>query len=95
MNASLHSQASADWDGRPRFNTISKNTISDPEEAKGVAVTGSDFNNIVDNTFSGIDSLRFEDAQETLVKGNDLPPGVEFTLDDGATLAEGSQSDTE
>lgn len=89
------SQASADWEGRPRFNTIRDNTISDPGEGKGVAVTGSDENYIIDNTFIGIDSLRFDDAKETLVRGNDLPSGVRFTLDNGATLADGSQSSTD
>lgn len=63
-------------------------------EGKGVAVTGSDYNDITDNIFDGIDSLRFDDAKETLVTGNDLPAGVEFTLEEGATLADGSQADT-
>nr|QGV16393.1 Mannuronate C5-epimerase [Saccharina japonica] len=88
-------EASADWDGRPRLNYIRNNKISDPVEGKGVAVTGSDDNFIIDNEFIGIDSLRFDDAQNTLVTGNILPDGVEFTLDDGATLADGSQSDTD
>lgn len=88
-------QASADWDGRPRLNVIRDNTISDPEEAKGVAVKESDSNMILDNKFSGIDTLRFDDSTETLVTGNDLPDGVAFDLENGATLAEGSQSSTD
>lgn len=60
-----------------------------------MAVTGSDDNFIIDNEFVGIDSLRFDDAKNTLVQGNILPEGVEFTLEDGATLADGSQSDTD
>lgn len=90
-----NTQASADWDGRPRLNYIRDNKISDPLEGKGVAVTGSDDNFIIDNEFIGIDSLRFDDAKNTLVTGNTLPDGVKFTLDDGATLADGSQSDTD
>lgn len=89
------SQASVDWDGRPRLNTIRDNYISDPVEGKGVAVTGSDYNYVLNNTFVGIDSLRFDDAKETLVTGNALPSGVSFNLDDGATLADGSQSPTD
>lgn len=64
-------------------------------EGQGVAVTGSDFNDILGNTFAGIDRLRFDDATETLVSGNVLPDGVEFTLEEGATLAEGSQEPTD
>lgn len=59
-----------------------------------MAVTGADYNEILDNVFVGIDSLRFDDAIETLVTGNVLPDGVEFTLENGATLAAGSQSPT-
>lgn len=88
-------QASIEWDGRPRFNTIRDNSISDPVEGKGVAVTGSDDNYILDNVFEGIDSLRFDDASNTLVTGNTLPDGVEFTLEEGATLADGSQEPTD
>lgn len=84
-----------DWDGRPRLNTIRDNSISDPVEGKGVAVTGSDENVISDNVFVGIDSLRFDDAFETLVTGNTLPDGVRFTFEEGATLAEGSQEPTD
>lgn len=89
------SQASADWDGRPRLNNIRDNTISDPVEGQGVALTGSDYNNILDNVFSGIESLRFEDSIETLVTGNDIPSGVRFNIDDVSALAEGSQSATD
>lgn len=60
-----------------------------------MAVTGSDNNMIIDNVFVGIDSLRFDDALETLVTGNTLPDGVSFSLEDGATLAEGSQEPTD
>lgn len=60
-----------------------------------MAVTGSDDNNIIDNVFVGIDSLRFDDALETLVTGNTLPDGVRFSLENGATLAEGSQEPTD
>ena len=92
----MHSrQASADWDARPRYNIIRDNEISDPAEGHGVAVTGADYNKILDNIFVGIESLRFEDAEETLVLGNVLPDGVSFNLDDGATLAEGSQESTD
>lgn len=87
-------QASESWDGRPRNNIIRYNTISDPAEGQGVAVTGSDNNEILDNTFAGIDRLRFVDAQNNLLQGNDLPNGVAITLED-ATLAEGSQSGTD
>ncbi|CAM9098445.1 unnamed protein product [Scytosiphon promiscuus] len=88
-------EASADWDGRPQFNIISNNSISDPVEGQGVAVTGSDYNEILGNTFVGIDTLRFEDAMETLVVGNIIPDGVGFTVEEGATLAEGSQEPTD
>lgn len=77
------------------MNTIRDNRISYPEEEKGVAVTDSDDNSILDNTFVGIDSLRFDGATNTLVTGNVLPDGVEFTLENGATLAEGSQEPTD
>lgn len=87
-------QASADWDGRPRLNVIRDNDISDPQESHGVAVTSSDDNYILNNTFTGIESLRFDDSYNTLVLGNYLEDGVEFRFEDGATLAEGSQSDT-
>ena len=88
------SQASADWDGRPRLNIIRDNRISDPVEGKGVAVKESDNDSILDNTFVGIDSLRFDDSTETLVSGNVFPDGVEFDLENGATLAAGSQEPT-
>lgn len=83
-----------DWDGRPRLNVLRNNSISNPTEGQGVAVTGSDDNEILYNTFVDIESMRFEDAFNTLVVGNDFEDGVEFSLSDGATLAEGSQSDT-
>eukprot|EP00752_Nemacystus_decipiens_P001269 g1266.t1 len=95
FRGSDEAEASADWDGRPRNNTIRDNSISDPEESQGVAVTGSDENFILDNVFVGIGSLRFDDAIDTLVTGNDLPEGVEFSLENGATLAEGSQEPTD
>ncbi|CAM9349963.1 unnamed protein product [Ectocarpus sp. 6 AP-2014] len=69
-------EASADWDGRPRLNVIRDNTISDPGEEKGIAVKESDNTMILDNKFSGIDTLRFDDSTETLVTGNELPDGV-------------------
>lgn len=87
-------EASADWDGRPRNNIIRNNAISDPVEGQGVAVTGSDYNEIVDNTFVGIDRIRFEDAIDNLFAGNTLPDGVSITLED-ASLADGSQSGTD
>lgn len=90
-----HRQASAEWNGRPRFNIIRDNYISDPVEGQGVAVTDSDYNEILDNVFVGIDQLRFDNATETLVLGNVLPDGVSFNLDNGATLAEGSQEATD
>lgn len=93
--AHSNQQASTDWDGRPRYNIIRDNEISDPVEGQGVAVTGSDNNEILDNVFVGIDSLRFDDAAETLVLGNVLPDDVSFNLDDGSTLAEGSQEPTD
>lgn len=83
-----------DWDGRPRDNIVRDNLISSPVEGQGVAVTGSDDNQIIDNAFVNIESMRFEDAFNTLVVGNDFEDGVEFNIEDGATLAEGSQSDT-
>eukprot|EP00903_Cladosiphon_okamuranus_P007254 g7037.t1 len=88
-------EASADWGGRPRLNVIRDNDISDPVEGKGVAVTGSDDNTIKGNVFVGIDSLRFDDATNTLVTGNDIPDDVRFSLEDGATLADGSQEPTD
>ena len=88
-------QASIAWNGRPRENIIRENTISYPVEGQGVAVTDSDYNEILDNVFIGIDSLRFDNSTETLVLGNVLPDGVSFNLDDGATLAEGSQDPTD
>lgn len=60
-----------------------------------MAVTGSDYNDVIGNTFVGIDTLRFDDATETLVVDNILPEGVGFTLEDGATLVEGSQEPTD
>lgn len=88
-------QASADYDGRPRLNTIRDNRISSPLEGKGVAVKESDNDSIINNVFTGIDSLRFDNSTETLVSGNVLPDGVEFTLENGATLADGSQEPTD
>ena len=64
-------------------------------EKHGVAVTDSDYNEILDNVFVGLESLRFDNATETLVLGNVLPDGVSFNLDDGATLADGSQEPTD
>ena len=89
------SQASADWGGRPRDNIIKDNEISNPGEGQGVAIKESDNDSIVDNIFVGIDRIRFVDSTETLVSGNTLPDGVRFDLQDGATLAAGSQDDTE
>lgn len=88
-------QASADWDGRPRNNTIRNNLISNPVEGKGVAIKEADDTNVIDNTFELIDTLRFDDSYNTLVTGNTLPEGVAFDLENGATLAEGSQDDSE
>lgn len=90
-----HRQVSADWNGRPRLNTIRQNEISYPVESHGVAVTDSDDNEISENVFVGIESLRFDNATETLVVDNVLPDGVSFNLDDGATLAAGSQDPTD
>lgn len=77
------------------MNTIRENRISSPLEGKGVAVKESDKDSIINNVFEGIDSLRFDDSTETLVSGNVLPDGVEFTLENGATLADGSQEPTD
>ncbi|CAM9971825.1 unnamed protein product [Sphacelaria rigidula] len=88
-------EVSADWNGRPRLNTIRQNEISYPVESHGVAVTDSDDNEISENVFVGIESLRFDNATETLVVDNVLPDGVSFNLDDGATLAAGSQDPTD
>lgn len=77
------------------MNTIRDNRISSPLEGKGVAVKESDNDSIINNVFTGIDSLRFDNSTETLVSGNVLPDGVEFTLENGATLADGSQEPTD
>ncbi|CAM9430926.1 unnamed protein product [Ascophyllum nodosum] len=95
FRGSDEAEASIAWNGRPRENIIRENTISYPVEGQGVAVTDSDYNEILDNVFIGIDSLRFDNSTETLVLGNVLPDGVSFNLDDGATLAEGSQDPTD
>lgn len=58
-------------------------------------MTDSDYNEILDNVFVGIDSLRFDGSTETLVFDNVLPDGVSFDLENGATLAEGSQDPTD
>ena len=88
-------QASADWEGRPRDNIFRDNRISDPGEGKGIGVKESDNISILDNTFVGIDALRFDNSTETLVSGNVLPEGVEFEIENGATIAAGSQEPTD
>lgn len=89
-------QASIEYDGRPRFNNISNNNISHPgEKGKAIAITGSDNDYILNNVFVNISILRFDNSSNTLVKGNVLPDGVTFTLEDGASLAKGSQNDTQ
>lgn len=88
-------QASADWEGRPLNNKIRNNVIANPAEGKGVAVKEADGTSILDNTFEDIEALRFDDSYETLVTGNILPDGVSFDLENGATLADGSQSPTD
>ncbi|CAM9241261.1 unnamed protein product [Choristocarpus tenellus] len=86
-------QASLSYGGRPRNNLIVENTIDGPLEGQGIACKESDGDEFRDNTFLNIESMRFDASTETLVVGNSFEDGVVFRLENGATLAEGSQSE--
>ncbi|CAM9602836.1 unnamed protein product [Discosporangium mesarthrocarpum] len=88
-------EASRDYNGRPRNNLFEKNTIKSPKEGQGMAIKESDGDEILNNVFKGIDSMRFDDSTDTLVKKNDFDKGVEFKLENGATLRPGSQTGTD
>ncbi|CAM9580025.1 unnamed protein product [Scytosiphon promiscuus] len=76
-------------DGRPTANTFHNNDVSNSVTA--MQLKNTDDMAITDNTFSGIEKLRFFDAQDTTWSGNVLPDGVCKLIvdsDDGDSVPE-------